>query len=51
MLERMVSWRLLYPFNAEEARRFNRLAAKEVRLLEALSITSPSPDSTPLLDG
>ncbi|HEX4864756.1 MAG TPA: hypothetical protein VFV02_11820 [Acidimicrobiales bacterium] len=37
MLERMVAWRLLYPFNAEEARRFSRLAAKEVRLLETLA--------------
>ena len=37
MLERMVAWRLLYPFNAEEARRFNRLTAKELRLLDALA--------------
>ena len=50
MLERMVAWRLLYPFSAEESRRFNRLAAKEVRLLEVLSArdrptgVSPSTD-------
>lgn len=37
MLERMVAWRLLYPFNAEETRRFNRLTTKELRLLEVLS--------------
>ena len=37
MLERMVAWRLLYPFNAEEARRFDRLTAKELRLLEVLA--------------
>lgn len=37
MLERMVAWRLLYPFNAEEARRFNRLTAKELRLLDVLA--------------
>ena len=37
MLERMVAWRLLYPFNAEETRRFNRLTAKELRLLDVLA--------------
>lgn len=39
MLERMVSWRLLYPFSPEEARRFNRLAAREMRLLDSLAKT------------
>jgi hypothetical protein len=36
MLDRMVKWRLLYPFNADEAERFKELAAREKRLLEML---------------
>jgi hypothetical protein len=40
-LDRMVAWRLMYPFNAEESKRFNRLAAQERRLLATLGSSRP----------
>ncbi|HEX6394651.1 MAG TPA: hypothetical protein VFZ97_14535 [Acidimicrobiales bacterium] len=35
-LDRMVKRRLLYPFSPEEAKLFNELTAREVRLIEIL---------------